>query len=236
MLVAQKSYARAISLDGQGRLRVVEQFAGRGAAADIQGAAALNLDSDPEKEVLLFDKSESAIQILDRSPQGTYRQARSISMPGFEFAGFSIQDLNGDGREDAAVIGKLAVAVLYQGVEDGELEEIARYDLDEKSVEPAGDRPLPDRLVVADLNADGSPDIGFSSEPRNLLSFLSPSGAGGSGALSPQLTFPIFEEKSYMRRQTSHGPREMAAADVDGDGKTDLILLIHDRILLYIQD
>ena len=197
---------------------------------------ALNLDSDSEKEVLLFDKSESTIQILDRSPQATYRQARSISMPGFEFAGFSIQDLNGDGRDDAAVIGKLSVAVLYQGVEDEELEEIARYDLDEKSVEAAGDRPLPDRLVVGDLNADGEPDIGFSSEPRNLLSFLSLSGAGGSGALSSRLTFPIFEEKSYMRRQSGHGPREMAAADADGDGKTDLILLIHDRILLYIQE
>ena len=31
-------------------------------------------------------------------------------------------------------------------------------------------------------------------------------------------------------------PRESAIADVTGDGRADLILLVHDRVLVYPQD
>jgi hypothetical protein len=31
-------------------------------------------------------------------------------------------------------------------------------------------------------------------------------------------------------------PHDLTTADVDGDGRVDLILLVHDRVLIYRQD
>jgi len=234
MLVAQRSYARALRLDPSGRLRILEQFSGSGAQAQLVGAAAVNLDEDPEKEVLLFDRTAFAINILDRSGEGTYRPARSIEMPGFQFTGFRIIDLDGDHRDDVAVLGKQLVAVLYARGEEGELKEIARYDGEDNSLLGDEEKMLPNYLVTGDLNGDGKKDIVFSSQPKNLLSFLT-AGPGTSG-LHLKLSFPIFEEKSFMSGRGGYGPREILATDLNGDGKTDLVLLIHDRILFYPQD
>jgi hypothetical protein len=236
MLIAQKSFARALVLDPAGRLKVVEQFAGRGGSAEISGAAALNLDQDPEKEVVLYDRAESALDILDRTPKSTYRLARTIPLPGLEFAGFRVLDMNGDGQEDLVVLGKQALAVLYHTSEDGELEEFTRYDLEDSSLERGKERGLPDHLAVGDLNGDGVRDLVFSTDPLQLLCILTPDGGKWGAGLHAGLTFPIFEEKAFMRRKAGHGPREVLAADVTGDGKTDLLLLIHDRILLYPQE
>jgi hypothetical protein len=31
-------------------------------------------------------------------------------------------------------------------------------------------------------------------------------------------------------------PRDMAIGDVDGDGRSDIVLIVHDRVLVYRQD
>ena len=54
------------------------------------------------------------------------------------------------------------------------------------------------------------------------------------------MRFKIFEEKSYRegesRSSTRIEPRDIKIADVTGDGKNDLVTLIHDRIIIYPQD
>jgi hypothetical protein len=56
----------------------------------------------------------------------------------------------------------------------------------------------------------------------------------------PAMRFKIFEQKSYRDRQKGgHSgvePRELKVADVTGDGKDDLVTIIHDRIIIYPQD
>ena len=48
----------------------------------------------------------------------------------------------------------------------------------------------------------------------------------------------VFEEKSFSgeKRGGAIEPREATIADVTGDGRADLILLVHDRVLIYPQD
>jgi hypothetical protein len=55
--------------------------------------------------------------------------------------------------------------------------------------------------------------------------------------LTHVLQFPIYEE-SIFERDGGGGkePRELALADVTGDGKLDVAILVHDRILVYPQE
>jgi hypothetical protein len=55
----------------------------------------------------------------------------------------------------------------------------------------------------------------------------------------PAMRFKVFEQKSYHDRERgkpSVEPRELKIADVTGDGKEDLVTVIHDRIIVYPQD
>ena len=50
--------------------------------------------------------------------------------------------------------------------------------------------------------------------------------------------FRVFEEKRLVSAEDDRGtePREGIVADVTSDGRMDLILLCHDRLILYPQD
>ena len=55
--------------------------------------------------------------------------------------------------------------------------------------------------------------------------------------LVPANRWQVFEERTFRsRRSDLPEPREAAVADVTGDGKNDLIVLVHDRILVYPQE
>ena len=48
----------------------------------------------------------------------------------------------------------------------------------------------------------------------------------------------MFEEKRLVSAETERGtePREGIVVDVTSDGRSDLIVLCHDRLILYPQD
>jgi hypothetical protein len=55
--------------------------------------------------------------------------------------------------------------------------------------------------------------------------------------LVPANRWQVFEERTFRsRRNDATEPREAVIADVTGDGKADLIVLVHDRILVYPQE
>ncbi len=55
--------------------------------------------------------------------------------------------------------------------------------------------------------------------------------------LVPGDRWQVFEQKTFRGRGGDMGePREATVADVTGDGKNDLIVLVHDRILVYPQE
>ncbi len=246
-LACRRKYVRALRLDASGRLSVREQFSGRGAGAELQAAQTLQLDDDPALEVVLMDGATREIDILDRSPEGDYVLQHSLKVPQLDLLRLEVEDMNHDDRDDLVVIGRQKVIVFYGRRAEVGLQEVLSY-----SVEKEKDFGSPQDLTVGDFNADGWLDVVMTTAPRyNLLALSLPGESvkhasdhrdykkpadALSGRLKMELAFPVFEEKSYMRRGSGHGPRQMTVADVDGDGLDDLVLLIHDRILVYLQD
>ena len=55
--------------------------------------------------------------------------------------------------------------------------------------------------------------------------------------LVPADRWQVFEERTFRsRRNDMAEPREAIVADVTGDGKNDLIVIVHDRIIVYPQE
>jgi hypothetical protein len=89
-------------------------------------------------------------------------------------------------------------------------------------------------VVSGDLNNDGRKDLVFMETARNYLDLVL---FTADHKLVPVNRWQVFEERTFRnRRSDSPEPREAVVADVTGDKKNDLIVLVHDRILVYPQE
>jgi hypothetical protein len=89
-------------------------------------------------------------------------------------------------------------------------------------------------VVSGDLNGDSRKDLVFLETAKSyldLVTFEEPH------RLVPANRWQVFEERTFRsRRNELPEPREALIADLTGDGKNDLVVLVHDRILLYPQE
>jgi hypothetical protein len=108
-----------------------------------------------------------------------------------------------------------------------ELKELSHYET------PIKDGFLND-IVMGDLNEDKQADLIFLETAKNNIDILSVS---PSGEMTPAIRWQVFEERTFRnRRNDLPEPREALVADVTGDKRKDLVILVHDRILLYPQE
>jgi len=224
-IVAQNTFARRILLDSKGQWNIKDQYnAGRN-SAQIVGAAALDTDGDGIKEVVLLDRASKSLLFLSFK-NGVYRPAGVMSIGTLNFDGMHVADLNGDGRDDLLVAGTDRFAVLESGRKSLRFKAIASY-------EPKRTEARLADLAAGDVNSDGCPDVVFSDVAEQSLEIAT---YAGDKELLPAITFKIFERKSFRNAAETLEPRDMTIGDVDGDGRSDLVLIVHDRVVVYRQD
>jgi hypothetical protein len=225
LVVAQNTFARHIAMDARGQWQIKDQFnAGRN-SAQIQGAAALDADGDGKKEVVLLDRTSKSLLFLTLK-DGVYRPAGTLSVGSLSFEGFHVADFDGDGREDLLIAGSDRFGVLQTGRKGQRLKVIAGYESKRTEARLAD-------LAVGDLNADGVPDVAFTDLAEHMIEIAT---FDGEKDLLPALSFRLFERKIFRGTGDLAEPRDILCADVDGDGRDDLVLVIHDRILVLRQD
>ena len=225
VLVAQGKFARSLKLV-HGKWRVIDQYNASESEANIEGAAELDLDGEAGNEIVLVDTGVKQLRIL-RSDGNVFRPWREVELGTFDFRSTHVADLNGDKRDDLLLFGDGRFAVLFAGRTDPVLKEIASF---ETKIE----RAFFQDLVGGDLNGDGRSDIAVMDTRSKYIEILSWQPDAG---LHHAMQFKVFEQKSFRReRGATVEPREAVIADVTGDGRSDLILLAHDRVLLYPQD
>jgi hypothetical protein len=88
-------------------------------------------------------------------------------------------------------------------------------------------------LVVGDLNGDGYTDVVVLDGGEQMADVLTFSQAE---RLLHALAFKVFETRMFSGGDRQEFEPSMGEiADVTGDGLNDLILLAHDRLLIYPQ-
>jgi hypothetical protein len=226
LLIAQNTFARRIVLDKTGQWQVQDQYGAGRSSAQVLGAAAIDMDGDGVEEVALLDKSSKSLIFLAKTKEGVYRPHGTLSVGPIDFQGMHVADLDGDGRADLLLAGTDKFGVVLTGRKGLRLKSIAGYESNRREALLAD-------LIAGDLNGDGRTDIALIDSSEHFVEIVA---VGRPMELERALSFKIFDHKSFRERDSALEPRDVGLGDVDGDGRTDIVLIVHDRLLIYRQD
>jgi len=237
LLLAQKNFLRAVVLkadeNGPGEARgkwsfaVREQINGAGANSRLVGAAALPNQSAAQPSFFLLDAERKVLTLCERDQAGVWQVQRNLPLPFTEFASLQPLALGATNANCVAFAGLNAVAWLSLAGQVWEMKELDGYE------SPLKDGRLHD-VISGDLNQDRRKDLVFLETSKNYLEIVT---FGKDGKLTPANRWQVFEERTFRgRRSDVPEPREALIADFTGDGKADLVIMVHDRLLLYPQE
>jgi hypothetical protein len=238
LLLAQKNFMRAVVLQPESgnatndakpvwTFHVKDQINGATSSSRIVGAAPLRNGSNAVASIFLLDSEQKALTLCERDAAGVWQVVRNLPLPVTEFSRLQPVALGGPVANSLAFLGVNAVGTMAFNGEVWELAELDGYET------PIPEGHLAD-VVSGDLNNAGRKDLVFLETAKDyldLVSFVPPH------KLVPGNRWQVFEQRTFRSRGGDNmEPREALVADVTGDGKNDLIVLVHDRILVYPQE
>jgi hypothetical protein len=237
LLLAQKNFVRAVVLKPEAdqgtngkpvwNFYVKEQINGASSDSKIVGAASLRNGTNAIPSIFLLDAERKALTLCERDKAGVWQVVRNLPLPVTEFAALRAVGLGSSSANSVALIGVNSVGTLATSGQVWELSEWDSYET------PIKDGHLTD-VIAGDLNNDGRKALVFLETAKNYLDLVA---YEKPHKLVPANRWQVFEARTFRSRRIDDiEPREAAVADVTGDGKADLIVLVHDRILVYPQE
>jgi FG-GAP-like repeat len=238
LLLPQKNFLRAVVMRSDASLqnstnrggwtfRVKEQINGAASNSRLAGAAAVPNGTNAVPSLFLLDAERKALTLCERDRAGVWQVVRNLDLPVSEFSALKTVALGGSTPNGVAFLGRNTVAWMPLTGQSWELTELDGYET------PIRNGYLND-VISGDLNNDGRKDLVFMETARNYLDLVL---FTADHKLVPANRWQVFEERTFRsRRNDLPEPREAAVADVTGDGKNDLIVLVHDRIIVYPQE
>jgi hypothetical protein len=239
LLLAQDNFARSLVFAEGRNWSIIDQYNAKNTDNKISAVSAFDIDgvgTHNQPAILLLDGRKGQLQILKTADDKTYRLEKEINVGTWQSATHS--------------------KMLFGSLSGGEVESVLLFDSEKFALlTPPGDHNPPRRLertfsyetrikdgaygnlAAGDINADRRPDIVMVEYKRNHIEILA---LDSQRNPVPAMRFKVFEEKTYRNRsessQASVEPRQLEIADVTGDGKNDLVTVIHDRVIVYPQD
>jgi hypothetical protein len=168
---------------------------------------------------ILFDVYDPQLNLLSET---------NFAAPG-QFAGFvslALADVNGDGKADlialsagqSPVSGEAFLSVgflwIFPGNGDGTFQPGVEYPLPGSFLNPGYSS-----FAVGDLNGDGKPDLAIAT--GSGVTAIALGNGDGTFVVLPSTAVPAYPTTSGVLNNT--GPGYIASADLNGDGKLDLV-------------
>jgi hypothetical protein len=231
LLLAQKNFLRAVVLEkeqsGTWSFRVREQINGSASNSRIVAGAPLNDGKEKIPAMFLFDAERKLLTLTQRDKSGVWKVIRNVPLPVTDFTAMQSVSFGSDAPDTISLLGVNTVAWLSLRGQRWEIAELDGYET------PIKDGFLHD-VLSGDLNGDGRKELIFLETAKSyidIVSFEEPHN------LVPADRWQVFEERTFRsRRNDMAEPREAIVTDVTGDGKNDLVVVVHDRIIVYPQE
>jgi hypothetical protein len=221
LLVADRNFVRGLRFSQQSGWQVVEQInSPRGdskfGSITVQGDRIAAGDSD---------NGRVATFVRD-AKEGKWKQSDVFDVRGFKFNSIAAGNFSGGKDPCLLLVGGDGFGVMRFSGSRERLAEVASWRSDDTA-------RVPHELAFGDLNGDSMTDLVVLDAGKQMLDVLSMS---DSGALLPAVSFKVFESRLFSGGEPREfEPSQAIVRDVTGDGAADLILMCHDRILLYPQ-
>lgn len=231
LLLAQKNFLRAVVLEkeagGSYSFRVREQINGSASNSRIVAGAALREEGAKIPAMFLFDAERKLLTVTKRDDAGVWQIVRNLPLPATDFNAMRAVSFHEGEADTISLIGVNTVGWMSLRGQTWQLKELDGYET------PIKDGVLHD-VLSGDLNGDGRRELIFLETAKayiDVVAFDPPH------KLTPAVRWQVFEERTFRsRRNDLSEPREAIVADVTGDGKNDLIVVVHDRIIVYPQE
>lgn len=229
MLVASGGFARALRLRAEdGQLEVVDQFNPRSSETKIGAAVTWDPDHDGVTDIGLVHADGAGIELLQRAKDGVFRYRDALATDPVALRRAVVADLAGSGDDDLLLLGE-DVVVWVPTARDGlRATRTTIWEPDLEDVEP-------DTVATGDLGGDPRAEIVLVDAAGSHVAEVLTRGDGDEWTSA--LRFTVFEADPHYQGQegAAREPREVLVADVTDDGRPDLVLLVHDRLLVYPQ-
>lgn len=205
LLAVRERFVRHFRIDAKGQVQVLRQDNGPAGMDELSLSAELPVGG----RLYLDKKANKLVRVIGTAPP------TSVDVPAYDFSHLR---LHGDA---ALLLGPRGVLRVPFG--DGPTLRVLTI------AEPPTDKSSFWFGRCGDFDHDGKTDLAIIDGQLRGVHILAATDAG----LQRALAVPVFE--AGPSEQPDNEPREMATGDLDGDGRCDLVLLAHDRILIYLQ-
>lgn len=224
LLIADQNFVRAARYDAQTGWRVVDQITMPDATSRL--SALTTLEVDGRETIAASDTGSDLLILMSRDSAGAWRIADKLRTPGLRTTGLRAGSFTGDGAPNILALTEDSFAVIRLAGERVTLDEFAVYRSD------AEDRYEHD-LTFGDVNGDGFMDMIVLDASEQMCQIFTFS---ASRKLHFANEFKVFETRLFQQGGgRTFEPSEAIISDLTGDGRDDLMLQVHDRVLIYPQ-
>lgn len=225
LVVAQSNFARKVRVGADGNWKVLDQYNATDSSGRVTGIAVLDLDGDQQPELAVYDRNGRSLVFL-KLQDGLFVRWKQLKVGAFDLRGMRAADFDHNGKTDLLLFDADKLGIAYADKADLELRQIASYES-----EIRGGKLFD--IAPGDLNGDDQIDILGIEPVKHHLEVVA---VLPDNRLQRALVWPVFEEKTFRRPNPSPEPREAVVGDVNHDGLADIVTLVHDRVLIYLQD
>ncbi len=222
IIVAKDQLARAFRVGADGKAATVEQFNAPDSTAQI--GAVIVTREEGKLKVLLADTAQKKLHEMSAGTDGVYRAAKSHALPAFGADTYRLLGTR------LLMLGKTSFELTPLAGSALKLETVVSLDSELKDTEATD-------IIAAAFSGGATDDLAFvdSSKSRVIEMYQA------TGKTPPDwesaMYFRVFETDPHFRGKSGseNEPHDYAAMDLNKDGKPDLCLLVHDRLLIYLQ-